>query len=69
MTSVPDQAQMIDPGESLGEMLTHALHILPVALALVLPVVALGTAFLYLRAPRFADHHDDACWCWCRSSR
>ncbi len=29
-------AQMIDPGESLAEMLTHALHILPVALALVL---------------------------------
>jgi signal transduction histidine kinase len=28
-------------------MLTHALHILPVALALVLPVVAVGTALLY----------------------
>jgi signal transduction histidine kinase len=38
---------MIDPSESLGEMVTHALHILPVALALVLPVVALGTALLY----------------------
>lgn len=38
---------MIDPSESLGAMLTHALHILPVALALVLPVVALGTALLY----------------------
>ena len=33
---------MIDPSESFGEMLAHALHILPVALALVLPVVLLG---------------------------
>jgi signal transduction histidine kinase len=38
---------MIDPGESLGQMLSHVLDILPVALALVLPVVALGTALLY----------------------
>ncbi|MGH3759858.1 sensor histidine kinase [Actinophytocola sp.] len=38
---------MIDPGESLGEMLNHALHILPVALALVVPVVAIGTGLLY----------------------
>lgn len=38
---------MIEPSESLGQMLTHALHILPVALALVLPVVALGTVLLY----------------------
>ena len=28
-------------------MVAHALHILPVALALVLPVVAVGTALLY----------------------
>jgi signal transduction histidine kinase len=40
-------SQLIDPGESLEEMVTHALHILPVALGLVLPVVALGTALLY----------------------
>ena len=38
---------MIDPGEPLGEMLSHVLDILPVALALVLPVVALGIALLY----------------------
>ncbi|MCT2582953.1 sensor histidine kinase [Actinophytocola gossypii] len=38
---------MIDPSESFGELLTHALHILPVALALVLPVVALGAGVLY----------------------
>jgi signal transduction histidine kinase len=49
MTAAPDAvlAQMIDPGETLAEMFTHALHILPVALALVLPVVALGGALLY----------------------
>ena len=49
MTAVRDfRSQMIDPSESLGQMLTHALHILPVALVLVLPVVALGAGFLYL---------------------
>jgi signal transduction histidine kinase len=51
MTALADSpvvsAQIIGPGESLGAMLDHALHILPVALALVLPVVALGTAILY----------------------
>ena len=39
---------MIDPAGSLGEMLDHALHILPVALALVLPVVALGVLLLHM---------------------
>ncbi|WP_460398194.1 sensor histidine kinase [Actinophytocola sediminis] len=39
---------MIDPGESFGEMLTHVWHILPVALALVAPSVALGVLVLYL---------------------
>jgi signal transduction histidine kinase len=43
----PRTSQLIDPGESFGELLTHVLHILPVALALVLPVVALGAALLY----------------------
>lgn len=38
---------IIDPSESFGDMVTHALHILPYALALVLPVVAVGTALLY----------------------
>ncbi|MGB3440000.1 MAG: HAMP domain-containing sensor histidine kinase [Actinophytocola sp.] len=38
---------MIDPNESFGDMITHALHIVPVALVLVLPVVAVGTALLY----------------------
>ena len=38
---------MIDPNESFSDMLTHALHILPVALALVVPVVAVGTTLLY----------------------
>jgi len=48
MTALFDpQAQMIDPDESFGEMLTHALDILPVALALILPVVAVGTGLLY----------------------
>jgi signal transduction histidine kinase len=47
--TVREQAPvMIDPNESFSEMLTHALDILPVALALVLPVVALGAALLYL---------------------
>jgi signal transduction histidine kinase len=46
--TVREQAPgIIDPGESFGEMITHALHILPVALALVLPVVAVGTVLLY----------------------
>lgn len=43
----PRPSQLIDPGESFGDLLTHALHILPVALALVAPVVALGAALLY----------------------
>ena len=38
---------VIGSNESFSAMLTHALHILPVALALVLPVVAVGTALLY----------------------
>ncbi|MFC4854109.1 sensor histidine kinase [Actinophytocola glycyrrhizae] len=38
---------MIEPSESFSAMITHALHILPYALALVLPVVAAGTALLY----------------------
>lgn len=46
--TVREQAPgIIDPNESFSDMLTHAGHILPVALALVLPVVALGTALLY----------------------
>jgi len=48
MTGVHSQTPgIIDPNESFGDMVTHALHILPVALALVLPVVAVGTAVLY----------------------
>lgn len=47
--TVREQAPgIIDPSESFGDMVTHALHILPYALALVLPVVAVGTALLYL---------------------
>lgn len=46
--TVREQAQeMIDPNESFGSMVTHALHILPYALAFVLPVVAVGTVLLY----------------------
>jgi signal transduction histidine kinase len=46
--TVREQAQeMINPNESFGSMVTHALHILPFALAFVLPVVAVGTALLY----------------------
>lgn len=48
MTAKPSLTQMIDPNESIGEMLTHVWDILPVALALVLPVVALGAGLLYL---------------------
>ncbi len=48
MTGVRSQAPgLIDPSEPFGNMVAHALHILPVALALVLPVVAIGTALLY----------------------
>lgn len=46
--TVREQAPgMIDPSESFSAMVTHALHILPFALAFVLPVVAVGTALLY----------------------
>jgi len=46
--TVREQAPvMIDPGESFGSMMMHALHILPYALAFVLPVVVAGTAVLY----------------------
>jgi signal transduction histidine kinase len=46
--TVREQAPgIIDPNESFSEMLTHAVDILPVALALVVPVVAVGTALLY----------------------
>jgi signal transduction histidine kinase len=46
--TVREQAPgIIDPNESFSKMLTHALDILPVALALVVPVVAVGTALLY----------------------
>ncbi len=38
---------MIEPSESFSAMVTHALHILPFALGLVLPVVALGAGLLY----------------------
>jgi signal transduction histidine kinase len=39
---------IIAPNESFEAMVAHALHILPFALALVLPVVALGAGLLYL---------------------
>lgn len=39
---------MIESGESLAEMLEHAWHILPVALAFAMPVVAVGALVLYL---------------------
>jgi len=46
--TVREQAPgVIAPDESFGDMITHALDILPFALALVLPVVALGAALLY----------------------
>ncbi|MTD57628.1 sensor histidine kinase [Amycolatopsis pithecellobii] len=38
---------MITSGEPLGTLVEHALHILPVALALVLPVVAVGAVLLH----------------------
>jgi signal transduction histidine kinase len=47
MTASLLSQEMIDPSETFGQMLNHAVHILPVALALVLPVVALGTGLLY----------------------
>jgi len=43
----PRPSQLIAPGESFGDLLTHALHILPVALGLVAPVVALAAGLLY----------------------
>lgn len=46
--TVRDQAQGVIPSdESFGAMVAHALHILPYALALVLSVMAVGTALLY----------------------
>jgi signal transduction histidine kinase len=39
---------VIDPSEPMSNMLQHAVHILPVALALALPVVAAGVLVLYL---------------------
>jgi signal transduction histidine kinase len=47
MTMREQAPGMIDPGESFSAMVTHALDILPFALAFVLPVVAVGTALLY----------------------
>ena len=43
---------MIDPSESFGAMVEHALHILPVALAFTVPVTALGVLALYLLRKR-----------------
>jgi signal transduction histidine kinase len=39
---------VIDPTEPMSKMIEHALHILPVALALTVPVTAAGVALLYL---------------------
>jgi signal transduction histidine kinase len=39
---------VIDPGEPLGDMLAHVLHILPVVLLFALPVALLGSVALYL---------------------
>ncbi|MET0236733.1 MAG: HAMP domain-containing sensor histidine kinase [Kibdelosporangium sp.] len=48
---------MIDPAEPLGAMVEHALHILPVALALTVPVTAVGILLLYvLRKGRLATN-------------
>jgi hypothetical protein len=40
--------KIIDPAEPLSAMVEHALHILPVALALTVPVTAAGVLLLYL---------------------
>jgi signal transduction histidine kinase len=46
--TVRDQAPgVIGNDESFGAMVEHALHILPFALAFVLPVMAVGSALLY----------------------
>jgi signal transduction histidine kinase len=42
-----EEPPMIDPSEPFGAMVNHALHILPFALAFVLPVVMAGGALLY----------------------
>ncbi|WP_209648660.1 sensor histidine kinase [Kibdelosporangium banguiense] len=48
---------MIDPAEPMSEMIKHALHILPVALALTVPVTAAGVLLLYvLRKGRLATN-------------
>jgi signal transduction histidine kinase len=47
MTTRELAQDVIGPDESFGAMVDHALHILPFALAFVLPVVAVGTAVLY----------------------
>ncbi|KAA2252113.1 HAMP domain-containing histidine kinase [Solihabitans fulvus] len=39
---------MPEPGESLHDMLTHVMHILPVALLLAVPVALLGAVLLHL---------------------
>jgi signal transduction histidine kinase len=48
---------VISPAEPVSNMLLHALHILPVALALTVPVTALGVLLLYvLRNRRLATN-------------
>jgi signal transduction histidine kinase len=48
-TAEPAAAQdVIDPGEPIGRLLEHAWHILPVVLALTIPVTILGVVLLYL---------------------
>ncbi|WP_414636405.1 sensor histidine kinase [Actinophytocola sp.] len=39
---------MIEPSEPLGKMIEHALHVLPVVLALTLPITVAGVLLLYL---------------------
>jgi signal transduction histidine kinase len=48
MTAPAEAQRVIDPGEPIGQMLRHALDILPVVLGLTIPITLAGVLLLYL---------------------
>jgi signal transduction histidine kinase len=48
MSAQTEAQDVIEPGEPFGQMLDHVLHILPVVVALTIPVILAGVLLLYL---------------------
>src|SRR4051812_38301374 len=48
MNALADAPGVIDSGESIGSMFLHASHILPVVLALTVPITLAGVGLLFL---------------------